>query len=174
MTLEPSKGYRALRHGRHSGDGNEYFITFCTEQRLHGLTDDVIGKAVFAEMHAMETEGVWSLRCTVIMPDHIHMLFQLGDKLPLGKAVARLKSKSSASLQRRNLRWQKGYFEHTMRPREDRLPLFLYVYLNPYKARLISTGDVWPWFECGKEDTVWFTAFVHEGLPEPQWVINLP
>ena len=122
----------------------------------------------------MESEGVWSLRCVAIMPDHIHLLFQLGDKLPLGKAIARLKSKTHAPLQKRNLRWQKGYFEYTMRSQEDRLPLFLYIYLNPYKAALISAGDIWPWFECGQEDKAWFSGFLHEGLPEPEWVINLP
>ena len=174
MTLDPSKGYRALRHGRFSQDRGEYFITFCTERRLIGLTRETIASAILTEIQQMETEAIWFLRCAVIMPDHIHMFFQLGERLPLGKAIARLKSKSMIHLKAQELRWQKGYFEHTMRAQEDRLPLFLYVYLNPYKAGLVATDRIWPWFICGKEDKAWFSDYLDKGLPAPAWLADLP
>ena len=129
MTPEPGKGYQALRDGRHSQDGSVYFVTFCSAQRLVGLTKDSVGSVILAEIQEMDAEAVWTLRCAVIMPDHVHLLFRLGGKLSLGKAIARLKSKSSATLSAGGLRWQTGYFEHHMRPKEDPLPVFIYVWL---------------------------------------------
>ena len=174
MTLDPSKGYRALRLGRFSKSGNEYFITFCTEQRQSGLTTETVAVAIVSEIQQMETEAIWSLRCAVLMPDHIHLLIQLGNELPLGKAIARLKSKSNIHLKTQKLRWQKGYFEHTMRVHEDRMPVFLYIFLNPYKADLIPANGIWPWFICGIEDRVWFSDYLDKGLPEPAWLADLP
>jgi putative transposase len=174
MTLDPSKGYRALRHGRHSQGGGEYFVTFCSEHRQTGLTKDSVGLEIVAEIHQMETEGIWSLRCGVIMPDHIHLLFQLGEKLPLGKAIARLKSKSNLQLKAGGLHWQEGYFDHRVRPKEDPLPIFLYTYLNLYKAGLLPADTSWPWFICGREDKDWFSGYLDEGLPEPTWLAGLP
>lgn len=103
-------------------------MTFCTEQRRTGLASEVVAPGILAEIQRMETEGIWNMRCAVIMPDHVHLLFQLGEKLTLGKATARLKSKSIAGLKTRGLRWQKGYFEHRLRPEENPLTLFLYIY----------------------------------------------
>lgn len=174
MTLDPSKGYRALRHGRHSESGGKYFITFCSEHRQTGLTSDTVGRAIVAQIHQMESEAIWSLRCAVLMPDHVHLFFQLGEKLPLGKVIARLKSKSADPLKACGLRWQAGYFEHHMRPKEDPLPVFLYVYLNPYKAGLLSADKPWPWFVCGEADQEWFTGYLDKGLPEPAWLADLP
>jgi len=108
------------------------------------------------------------------MPDHVHLLVQLVDRLTLGQAVARLKSKSGTSLITAGIRWQDGHCEHQMRPREDRLPVFLYIYLNPYRANLLPAGKIWPWFVCGEADRAWFMPMLDQGLPEPAWLADLP
>jgi len=174
MALDPHKGYRSLLHGRSSQSGSDYFVTFCTEKRLGGLSTAEIAPSILAELHRMETEGVWFSRCAVVMPDHIHLLIQLADKLTLGKAVARLKAKSGSVLKAAGVRWQDGYCEHHMRPKEDRLPVFLYIYLNPYRAGLLPARKVWPWFVCGEEDRAWFMPMLDRGLIEPAWLANLP
>lgn len=174
MPLDPHKGYRSLLKGRHSRSGSEYFITFCTELRRRGLDAQPVAVMILAEIQAMETEDVWLPRCAVVMPDHVHLLVPLSDKLSLGKAVARLKSKSAASLRVAGLRWQAGYYEHQMRPKEDRLPVFLYIYLNPYRAKLLTTRESWPWFVCGATDREWFMPMLDQGLPEPAWLADLP
>jgi len=174
MALDSSKGYRALRHGRHSQEGCEYFITFCSEHRQAGLASKNVGPVIMAEIEQMETETIWLLRCAVIMPDHIHLLVRLGEKLTLGKAVARLKAKTNRPLRAVGLRWQAGYFDHQIRPKEDLLPVFLYIYLNPHKAKLLPTDCSWPWFSCGSGDREWFAGYLDKGLPEPTWLAGLP
>lgn len=174
MALDPTKGYRSLLRGRSSQSGSEYFITFCTEHRLGGLSTLKIAPAILAELHRMEAEGVWFSRCAVVMPNHVHLLIQLADKLTLGKAVARLKAKSGSALKAAGVRWQDGYYEHHMRPKEELLPVFLYIYLDPYRAGLLPAGKVWPWFDCSEEDRAWFIPMLDRELPEPAWLVNLP
>jgi REP element-mobilizing transposase RayT len=76
MSSTPTRGHKALRHGRWSSPNAEYFITVVTNQRQVGLVriaGDLIDLA-----HAMELEGVWSLRTLTVMPDHVHGLVTLG------------------------------------------------------------------------------------------------
>ena len=131
MAFEPSKGYQALRRGRFSEAGALYFLTFCTAGRNMGLTEVTIAHAVQQEWRAMSLGGVWILRCGTVMPDHVHLLVELGGKLPLSRTIARLKARTAASLRKAGLSWQAGYYDHRVRPQEDILPYFLYTYLNP-------------------------------------------
>ena len=174
MPLHPTQGYQSLRRGRVSEAGFDYFITFCTADRSHGLSDSKIAEAMLAECRAMQADAVWTLRCGTVMPDHLHLLITLGNKVPLGKAVARLKSRTSALLRAAGLTWQSGYFDHRLRPHEDILPYFLYTYLNPYRAGLISHESEWPWLACKPEDREWFMPLLNHGLPEPEWLMGLP
>jgi REP element-mobilizing transposase RayT len=174
MPHDRSKGYQALRRGRHSTPGAGYFITFCTADRTTGLTGIEIGQAVQGESRVMQKDDLWVVRCSTIMPDHLHLLVELGLKLDLSKAVARLKSRTAAALRGANLKWQAGYFDHRLRPHESALPYFHYIYLNPYRAKLIEAGTEWPWFFCGAEDRAWFLPLLDNGLPVPEWLADLP
>ncbi|MDP3072835.1 MAG: transposase [Opitutaceae bacterium] len=174
MALDPAKGYRALRAGRYSEPGREYFVTFCTGKRRHGLTNDALGQERIRHWTEAQDDAVWAVRCATLMPDHVHLFVSLGQKLALGQAIARIKALSAAKLRDHELRWQPGYFEHHVRPEEKRLPYFLYTYLNPYRAKLITPECAWPWFVCGDDDREWFLPFLNQGLPEPAWLADLP
>lgn len=154
--------------------GTEYFVTFCTYQRQAGLASEVAAPGITTEIRRMDAEDIWNMRCAVIMPDHVHLLFRLGPTLALGRAIARLKSKSLVGLKAGGLRWQEGYFEHRLRPEENPLPLFLYIYLNPYKAGLLPATSNWPWYLCRQDDMDWFSSYLSKGLPEPVWLAGLP
>lgn len=53
------------------------------------------------------------------------------------------------------------------------MPVFRYLYLNPYRAGLLSKNATWPWFVCGAEDQAWFTNYLDQNLPEPAWLSDL-
>jgi putative transposase len=174
MALDPNKGDRSLLRGRTSQAGAEYVLTFCTELRRNGLTSPEVARHILGELDRMTTDAIWSPRSAVIMPDHVHLLVQLGDKLSLGRAIARLKAKSGQFLKQAGIQWQDGYYEHRLRSHEDPLPVFLYIYLNPYRAGLLSSDQRWPWFTCSEPDRSWFTSLLDQGLPEPDWLSGLP
>lgn len=170
MALNPSKGHAALRRGRFSQASAEYFLTLCAEARQTGLTTPCIADEILNEARTMSVDGSWTLRCAVIMPDHMHLLVVLGGRLSLGKAVQRLKAKTSAVLRTGCLIWERGFFDRQIRPNDDRLAVFRYTYLNPYQAGLLSNSDKWPHYHCRDEEWVWLRDILDCDRPNPEWL----
>ncbi len=118
----------------------------------------------------MEADATWALRCGVIMPDHLHLFVSLGDRLPLSRCLQRLKAKTCASLQAADLAWERGYFDHRMRPDDDAAPVFRYIDLNPYRAGLLPLDRRWSQYWCRAEDWEWFRTQLDRDLPVPDWL----
>jgi len=170
MPSDSTKGHAALRRGRVSTPNAAYFLTVCTNHRAAGLNELPIASRIVDEMRAMQIDGVWSVRCAVVMPDHLHLLFELGAKLSLGKAVSRLKAKTSAALRRSGLAWERGFFDRRLRAADDVLDVILYIYLNPYRAGLCERSKRWPWFHCHPDDWKWFRGYLDTDRPPPEWL----
>jgi putative transposase len=171
MALNPARGHAALRRGRSSRPGVEYFLTICTEARNRALTAPPIAQAVLDEVKSMSVDGTWIVHCAVVMPDHMHLLITLGDRLPLAKAVQRLKAKTSATLRAVNISWERGFFDRQLRQDDERLPLFLYIYLNPYRAGLLADSARWPHYYCRDEEWAWFRSMLDSDRPYPEWLL---
>jgi len=86
----------------------------------------------------------------VVMPDHFHWLFALGDGNQLAPLV---KSVKSFSARRINLIlgdsgrvWQPGFHDHALRRDEDVAQVARYVVANPLRAGLVERlGDYPLW-----------------------------
>lgn len=104
------------------------------------------------------------------MPDHLHLLVVLGENHALSEVIRLFKGRLSPPLRRAGLHWQEGYYDHRMRDNDDRLPVFLYIFLNPYRANLISADAVWPGYYCDSLDWEWFDAMTDSDLPSPEWL----
>jgi putative transposase len=173
MAYDPTKGHEALRRGRASVTGAEYFLTICTEACRAGLTTSPdIALFLLTEIHLMVADHAWRLRCVVIMPDHMHLLVILGERLSLEKSVSRFKAKTSAALRMAGLAWQRNFYDHRVRSGKNRIELFLYIYLNPYHAGLCVRSDRWPWFYCCEKDWGWFQEYLDAGRPLPEWIME--
>jgi hypothetical protein len=44
------------------------------------------------------------------------------------------------------------------------------MFLNPYRANLIATDNIYPWFHLGREDALWFTPSLNNDTPYPEWL----
>jgi REP-associated tyrosine transposase len=172
MPFDPARGQAALRRGRYSSVGAEYFVTCCTDRRAAGLTDPIVGAKILDAMRAAQVDHVWSVRCAVIMPDHLHLLVELGDRLSLGKSVARLKARTAATLRAGGLIWERGFFDHRLRANDDARDVFLYIFLNPYRAGLCEQNAIWPWYACRPDDWIWFRDYLKADRPQPEWLVG--
>jgi hypothetical protein len=76
----------------------------------------------------------------------------------------------AAPLRAHGLRWERSYFDHRIRADEDRWPLFMYVFLNPYRAGLIGAEAKWTGYYCAPMDWAWFGAMTNEACPYPEWL----
>lgn len=170
--MEPKiyRGYRALRVGRWSQSGSDYFLTGCLQRPLTGLATAPLAQLVRAKLHELDTAGHWHLRTYVLMPDHFHLLATLGPHDDLSGAVRQFKGSLTPALRTHGLRWQKNFYDHRLRSVDELLPTFLYIFLNPYRAGLTATGEKWPWYYCAPEDWEWFGGMTNESLPFPEWL----
>lgn len=171
MTLNPARAHASLRRGRYSQPAAEYFLTVCTEARQTGLTTVDVAAAFLNEVQAMVSDGTWVTHCAVVMPDHVHLLITLGERPPLAKAVQRLKARTSAVLRTAGIRWERGFFDRRLRPDDERLPVFLYIYLNPFRAGLLPGSDKWPHYFCRDADWAWFRDLLDADRPYPEWLM---
>lgn len=170
MAYTPGRGHEALRRGRWAVSGAEYFITLCTRGREQGLTESMVLVRVLAEMQRLEAEGVWHVHTAVVMPDHVHLLVTIVESTGLAGAVRLFKGRLAPGLRKNGLCWQQAYFDHRMRSAEDRLPVLLYIYLNPYRAGLLPQNERWPGYYCSDEGWAWFGALTNDAAPMPEWL----
>lgn len=136
----------------------------------YGLHEPRLVGKLEAQRNRLEAERVWRVRSWVVMPDHVHLVMTLGDGSTLPESVRLFKGRLSPSLRSQDLHWQDGFHEHRLRSDEDRLPVFLYLFLNPYRAGLISVSETWPGYYCSPEDWEWFGPLTRASLPFPEWI----
>jgi REP element-mobilizing transposase RayT len=145
---------RDLRRGRASIPGQIYLITTVTKARAQVFADLQCGRILVRTLrHQHETGAVESL-AFVVMPDHLHWLFALGDSSSLSKVVGSTKRFSAQEINRlegtpgRAL-WQDGFHDRAVRREEDLKDVARYIIANPMRAGLVRrVGDYPLWDAC--------------------------
>jgi putative transposase len=141
--LSPLKGYAALRKGRHSSSGCDCFLTICLRRPTQAFLDADMRERCLAEMRLLECENTWTVRCAVIMPDHLHLLVTLGVDADLSAAVRLLKGRLAPALRRLGAAWQPSFFDRRLRPDDELLPFFSTSFSIPIGRNLS------PWIKRG-------------------------
>jgi len=90
----------------------------------------------------------YDLRAWVVMPNHVHLLFQvLG--VPMSELIDAWKDytakQANKLLERKGTFWQDGYWDTYMRDEAHELRTKRYIENNPVKAHLASVPKEWPW-----------------------------
>jgi putative transposase len=167
--MKRDTGPNALRRGRSSLPGANYFITACVDPHEPVLRA-TFADAILSALHEPETGSIWRMRCGTIMPDHIHCLIELGAIHSLPRALGRFKVLTKAIMIRTAASWQRNFYDHRLRPNESVEPVIRYIFMNPYASGLIQPGERWPWFYCAPEDWTWFNQLTDLGQPYPEWL----
>jgi len=158
-----------LRIGRESIPGATYFATFCAARRAPLLDSDTARAAGHDACRALERDGDAAVLAATIMPEHVHLLLRLGARLPLDRVIAKWKSQVRRACP--GLVWQANYFEHRLRSRESSEPYAWYVFMNPYRARLVDLGDCWRGWWSGSQCAWGFLDRARPGpCPQPEWM----
>ena len=102
-------------------------------------------------VHTLRTSdqlGHSSTLAYVVMPDHLHWLFVLGESQSLSATVAAVKSISARNIGERV--WQTGFHDYGVRREDDLKRLARYVVANPLRAGLVDEIGAYPHW-----DAVW-------------------
>lgn len=140
-----------LRKGRVSIPGQIYLVTCVTQDRAALFRDFAAGRKVVSALRHHEESGNAHTLAYVVMPDHLHWLFALGQEMPLPRLLASLKSYTARRIGIGGQAvWQKGYHDHALRSDEEVRDTARYVVANPLRAGLVQRlGDYPLW------DAIW-------------------
>jgi REP element-mobilizing transposase RayT len=136
-------GRSDLRKGRFSQANVIYSITFTTKNRLPVL-DFSTGRIIARLLLSPAIVKDHKILAWVIMPDHVHILIQLGESQTLSRFIQSLKSVSSRHINFHNKIWADGFFDRALRKEEDIRTVARYIVSNPIRAGLVKSVREYP------------------------------
>jgi REP element-mobilizing transposase RayT len=132
--------------------GQTYLVTFTTYGRIRWF-DDV--DAARCACRCLTDPRAWRdsmLLAWVLMPDHWHGIFSLGEGQSLSRLVNRLKANSSRAVRRdcgvAEKVWADGFHDHALRSDDDLVDVARYVVLNPFRAGLVRRIGDYPYWNA--------------------------
>lgn len=150
---------RNLRKGRVSVSGGIYSITTVSFRRQKIFLEIAKARAAIKGLRYCDDKGHSRTLAFVVMPDHVHWLFQLGDAASLSKVVNAFKGMSGSLLRKadRTPVWQRGYHDHAVRLDEDLKAVARYIVANPLRGGLVERIGDYPWWDAVWVDSPDFT-----------------
>jgi putative transposase len=145
--------YNDLRRGRYSQYRRAYFVTtVLAEREAVYFRDFYCARLAVAEMRALHDSGAINSLAWVVMPDHVHWLFQLGETRSLSEVVKSYKARTAhrvnGYLNRRGALWQKAFYDHAIREEEDIRGIARYIVANPLRAGLVKNISNYPHWDA--------------------------
>jgi len=139
----PAEGHR-LRLGRRSVTGQTYALTLCCADRAELFADHAIRNLVGELIEESVEYGFERVDAYVVMPDHVHVVCELGDSKSLARAMNDLKKiiarRVNDLVGQRGAVWQRGYFDHGIRSQADFERQCWYILGNPVRKGLAEGG----------------------------------
>ena len=106
-------------------------------------------------MTTLEHPDLWGRSiplCWVLMPDHAHLLVELGSDRSLGRLMQRVKAVTSGVARRVDIDepplWAPAYHDRALRAEEDRREVARYLLSNPVRAGLEERVQAYPYWYC--------------------------
>lgn len=143
--------YDNLRKGRCSIPGQLYLVTTVTAGRQPLFADFATARCVIGELRQAHDRGSVDSMAWVLMPDHLHWLFGLGEGIALAEVMQSFKGRSARAIrQRREHRkiWQRGYHDHALRAEEKVQGVARYLVANPLRAGLVRRAGDYPHWDA--------------------------
>ncbi|MDO6489516.1 transposase [Colwellia sp. 6_MG-2023] len=143
------KGRTSLKH-------HVYHITTCTENRKPFFHNFQFARLLINEMKCLTKQHEVKSITWVIMPDHLHWLFQLTSDKSLSKMIQTLKGRSSRAINEHSNKikfsWQRGFHDHAIRTEESLIAVSRYIVANPLRAGLVENVRDYP---------LWDSVYLH-------------
>ena len=138
-----------LLRGRVSRAGYYYAITTVVASRRTVFANAQLASSVESELKQAGNSGQIRNIAWMLMPDHLHWIFQLQEG-SLGRCMQAFKSKSARTVNKLTGKsgplWQPGYYEHRLRNEDDLLTQTRYVLENPVRKSIVARLEDYPWW----------------------------
>ena len=141
-----------LRIGRVAVPGQVYLVTTVVAGRRKLFLDLMAARELVGALRYQQEVGNARTLAFVVMPDHLHWLMELGERLPLSEVVGTVKAYSARRIRQLadggGRLWQAGFHDHAVRAEEDLRALARYVIYNPVRAGLVASVRDYPHWDA--------------------------
>ncbi len=148
----PERGYRNLRKGRRTLPNYYYFITICCKEKKKILDNKSAFEIILKSCFWLEKEGYIIADFIIVMPNHMHWIFQLLDKKPLSRVIKSFKEYTGREIKKHlslsETVWQRGFYDHAIRKDESLIEIIKYSLYNPVRAGIVESPDDYPYWWC--------------------------
>lgn len=145
-------GHQQLRKGRVSIPSQIYFITVACRNREPHFGEFSIAAAASRKIADGTTWADAKVLAWVLMPDHYHVLLQLGENTSLQAVMKRanliLALTVNKTAQRDGAVWQSAYYDHAVRKEECLESIARYLVWNPVRAGLVTDIGSYPFWDA--------------------------
>ena len=139
--------------------------------RRPGLHSPPVATAIRKSLDTLHVAGDFRLIAATVMPDHIHVLGTLGHRLALKSVIAKFKTLARSTLAAEHLVFQPNFYDHRLRHDDPKEAFARYIFLNPYRARLIPFDATWPhWWRWGDLRFDFESIFAQTGRIPAPWL----
>jgi putative transposase len=129
-----------------------FFATTKTSMGRRLLQSDRNANLLIDVLRSLIAERKFQLHDFVIMPDHIHLLIEVGNEMTIEKAMQLIKGRFSHRLAHefgyKGEVWQRGFTEVQVMNQRDIEAHRTYIAENPVKAGLTASADEYPFCFC--------------------------
>ena len=133
-----------------------FFITTVTWQRTPLFRHTQPAELMVDVLEHYREQKKYALHEFVIMPDHLHLLLTPAADISLERAVQLIKGgfsyrigKDMSANAKRGLVWQESFTNHRIRDEQDYKHHAEYIRMNPVRARLAGTPELYPYSSAG-------------------------
>jgi REP element-mobilizing transposase RayT len=147
--IRPHFRQRRLPTFDYASTDHAYFVTIRAKAGTAPFTNPDLAREVITSLHWLRTHRAVSLYAYCLMPDHLHLLLQLGNgEQPVGTVVGAFKrftTRQSGSLGAAGTLWQPRFYDHVVRQAEDAGQIAAYILANPVRQGLVEDEEKYPW-----------------------------
>jgi putative transposase len=151
MTIKTiCRGHHALRKARVSLPNQIYLITVCCKHREKIFLNFDASLTTASTSYQVLKNSSSEILAWVLMPDHMHLVLQLGEEETLSKTMNRINSCCAIAINKvlrgNSPVWQGAYHDHALRDQEQLDSAIRYVISNPIRAGLVEKLGDYPYW----------------------------
>jgi putative transposase len=129
-----------------------FFATTKTSMSMRLLQSERNAGLLIDVLRSLVAEDRFKLHDFVIMPDHIHLLIEVGGDMTIEKAMQLIKGRFSFRLSHvfgyQGEVWQRGFTEEQVLNQQSLIAHKAYIAENPAKAGLATSTEDYPFCFC--------------------------
>ncbi len=129
-----------------------FFATTKTSMGKRVLQSERNAGLLIDVLRSLVAEHRFKLHDFVIMPDHVHLLIEVGGDMTIEKAMQLIKGRFSHRLSHefgnKSEVWQRGFTEAQVLNKKDFEAHRAYIAENPIKAGLVASTEEYPFCFC--------------------------